>query len=183
MWRLPIFAMTISNCDYLYIMNYIDIIIIVFLAFAALFGFWRGFVRQLFGLVALFLGLFCACYFSGFAASYISQWMDKNETAVAIISFAVTFIVVLFGVVFVGRIAEQLIKLITLGLLNRLVGLVFSVAKITFILSVCIWLLQAFDTFWPFLPYQDSEQSLLFAPIAKLAPALFPYLKEWFSAI
>jgi membrane protein required for colicin V production len=158
-------------------MNYIDIIIIALLVYAALFGIWKGFVRQLFGLAALFLGIWCACRFSGFTAAYISQWIDKNETAVTIISFAITFIIVLLGVILVGRLTEQLVKAVTLGWVNRLIGLLFSVLKMALILSVCIWLLQAFDRMWPFFPHHDCGQSILFAPVSKLAPVVFPYLK------
>jgi membrane protein required for colicin V production len=164
-------------------MNYIDITIIALFAFAALHGVWKGFIRQLFGLVALFLGIWCACHFSDFAASYISQWIDKNETAVAIVSFAVTFIAVLLGVVFAGKIVEQVVKVVALGIFNRLIGLLFSVAKMALILSVCIWLLQAFDQLWTFFPHHDCAKSILFAPVAKLAPALFPHLKEWLKAV
>ena len=164
-------------------MNYIDIIIIALLAFAAIVGVWKGFIRQLFGLVALFLGIWCACHFSNYAAFYISKWIDKNETAVTMISFAVTFIVVLFGVVLVGRLAEQLIKVVMLGFFNRLMGILFSVVKMALILSVSIWLLQALDQLWPFIPHHDCEKSMLFTPAAKLATALFPYLKEWLAVI
>jgi len=164
-------------------MNYIDVIIIALLIMAAIFGFWKGFVRQLFGLAALLLGIFCAWHFSDFAASYISQWIDKNETAVTIISFAITFIVVLIGVVWVGKLADKLIKMIALGLLNRLIGLLFSAVKMAFILSICIWLIQAFDLLWPFLPLQDTQNSLFFTPLSKPAPALFPYLKGLLTSI
>jgi len=162
-------------------MNYIDIIIIALLAFAAIMGVWKGFIRQLFGLVALFLGIWCACHFSNYAAFYISKWIDKNETAVTMISFAVTFIVVLFGVVLVGRLAEQLVKVVMLGFLNRLMGLLFSVVKMALILSISIWLLQKIDRIWPFFPHHDSEKSVLFAPVAKFAPTVLPYLERLFA--
>ena len=164
-------------------MNYIDLIIIALFILAALLGIWKGFIRQLFGLVALFLGVYCAWHFSGFAASFISRWIDKNEAAVTIISFALTFIAVLLGVVLVGRLTEQIIKVVSLGWLNRIAGLLFSVIKMAFILSLFIWLLHAFDHLWSFFPHHDSEQSILFTPIAKVAPTVFPYLKEWFSSI
>ena len=164
-------------------MNYIDYIFIALFAFAALLGIWKGFIRQLFGLIALFLGIWCAFHFSDFAASYISQWIDKNAETVAVIAFAVTFFVVLLGVIVVGKLTEQLVKVVALGLLNRIIGLLFSVAKMALILSISIWVLQALDRFWPFFPYHDSEQSIFFAPVAKLAPALFPYLKGWLANI
>jgi membrane protein required for colicin V production len=164
-------------------MNYIDIIIIALLAFAALLGVWKGFIHQLFGLIALFLGIWCAFHFSDFVASYIAKWINQNEMAVTVISFAVIFVIVILGVVLVGRIAEQLVKMVSLGLLNRLIGLLFSVAKMALILSICIRLLQAFDQLWPFFPHHDCEQSVLFAPVAQIATVLFPYRKEGLATV
>jgi len=164
-------------------MNYIDVIILAILVLSAIMGFWKGFIRQLFGIIALFLGLYCAFHFSGFVASFISKWMDTNETAVNIISFAIIFIGVVVAVVFAGTIAEKLMKVITLGLFNRLIGLLFSVVKSLFILSVFIWLLQALDNLWLFIPQNDCQKSMLFAPIAQLAPAVFPYLKNLLAEI
>ena len=163
--------------------NYIDLIIIATLVLASMMGFWKGFLRQLFGLIALLLGIYCAIHFSNFIGSYISQWIDHNETAVTIIAFAVTFIAVLLAVVFVGKIAEKLVKIVTLGFFNRLIGLLFSLVKTAFILSIFICLLQALDQLWHFFPHNDCEQSMLFAPIAKLAPSVFPYLKDLFTEI
>jgi len=164
-------------------LNYIDFIFIAFFVMAAIWGVWKGFVRQLFGLVALFLGVFCAYHFSDFAATWITKWIHQEETVIAVIAFAVTFLAVLFGVILAGRITEKIVKTILLGWFNRIAGLLFSIAKMAFILSICIYLLLAFDQLWPFFPHQDGEKSILFAPIAKLAPALFPYLKNLIATI
>lgn len=161
--------------------NYIDLIILSIVAFSAVIGLWKGFVRQLFGLIALFLGLYCAFHFSGFVTSFIMRWIDDHQKAVNIISFAITFIAVVIGVGFVGKIGEKLVKIITLGLLNRIIGLLFSVIKTLLILCIAVWLLQALDHHWPFLPQDDCQQSSLFEPLSKIASSIFPYIKNLFS--
>ena len=165
------------------ILTYIDIIFLLCFAFAAIWGIWKGFVRQLFGIAALFLGVYCAFHFSGFVATYLAHWMKLDETTVAIIAFAVTFLAVLFGVIIAGKIMDKILKIVLLGWLNRITGLLFSLAKMAFILSIFLWLLQALDRIWPLLPHPEIEESIFYAPIAKLAPALFPYLKGLFEAV
>ena len=158
-------------------MNYIDIIIIVILLIAALIGLKKGFVRQLFGLAALFLGVFCAYHFSSFAVGYIVKWFHPGENLTQILAFTITFLAVLLLIVFLGRLVEGLLRITALGLFNRILGLAFSVAKNALILSILIYLLEALDALWSFLPREICEASLLYGPLSDWAATLFPYLK------
>jgi Uncharacterized membrane protein, required for colicin V production len=159
-------------------MNYIDAIILVILLVAAIIGLKKGFVRQLFGLAALFIGVFCAYHFSSFAAGYIVKWFHPGENLTQILAFIVTFLAVLLLIVFLGRLVEGLLRITALGLFNRILGLVFSVAKNALILSILIYLLEALDALWSFLPRETCESSLLYGPFSDWATALFPYLKR-----
>jgi len=164
-------------------MNYIDIIILVILIIAAILGLKKGFVRQLFGLVALFLGVFCAFHFSSFAAGYIVKWFHPGEDLTKILAFIVTFVAILLLIVFLGRLVEGLLRITALGLFNRILGLVFSVAKNALILSILIYLLEALDALWSFLPREICEASLLYGPLSDWAAKIFPYLKGLIEAI
>ena len=164
-------------------MNYIDAIILVTLLVAAVLGLRKGFVRQLFGLVALFLGVFCAFHFSSFAAGYIIKWFHPTENLTQILAFIVTFVGVLLLIVFLGRLVEGLLRITALGLFNRILGLVFSVVKNAFILSIVIYLLEMLDALWSFLPREICEESLLYGPLSDWATTLFPYLKRLAEAL
>ncbi|MCL2738855.1 MAG: CvpA family protein [Bacteroidales bacterium] len=164
-------------------LNYIDLIILALLVSAAVSGIWKGFIHQLFGIAALFLGVYCAYHFSYFAAFWIDKWIHPDKTTIAVMAFTLTFLVVLFGVILAGRLTEKIIKVVLLGWLNRILGLVFSLAKTTFILSVCIWILRAVDQIWPFFPHQDAKNSILFAPLEQLAHNIFPYLSSFLASL
>ena len=163
-------------------LNYIDFIILILWVAAAVSGIWKGFIRQLFGIAALFLGVYCAWRFSHFAAHWIDQWIHPDQTTIAILAFAVTFLVVLYGVILGGRLTEKIIKIVLLGWINRLLGAIFSLVKMTFILSVCIWILLAMDHLWPFFPHQDAHNSIFFAPVEQIAHHVFPYLRNFLSS-
>jgi membrane protein required for colicin V production len=149
-------------------MNYIDIIIGIVLLIALVFGWRQGLVRQLFGLLALFLGVYCAYRFSGFTAHYLHRWFAVSEAATGCAAFALTFVVVLVCVVLVGRIADKFIKMIAFGFVNHLLGAVLGVCKTALILGVCIVIVDMFRLF--------TLHSWFYDRLEALGTLVFPYL-------
>ncbi len=163
------------------IMNYLDIIIAIPLLWAAYNGFTKGFVITLASLVALIAGIYCAIYFSGITGEYISRWFSPDPKYLPILSFSFTFLIVV-GIVFLfAFLIDRIIKATGLGIINRLVGVVFNIAKIALILSVIMSLFNYAGIIKPLIPEKQKEESLLYNPVSKFAPAVFPYLRfeEW----
>jgi len=155
-------------------MNYLDIIISVCILIALVMGFRQGFIRPLFGLLALLLGVFCAYKFSYFAAQYIAEWTAASKQVVNAAAFAITFIAVLVGVSFVGIFADKIISMVALGWLNRLLGVAMALAKIILILGVTAVILDMFQL----IPEADIRQSHLYQPVKDIGVMVFPYLKR-----
>jgi membrane protein required for colicin V production len=159
-------------------MNWIDLIIIVLLILALVKGFTDGLVKEVASLAALILGIWGAIRFSSFTAAKLYEWFDMSGQYVGIISFMVTFGIIVVIIHFIGALADKLIEAVSLGFLNRLLGIVFGVFKSVLILSVFFVILNAIDAKRPFLPKQKIEESMFYNPIADIAPALFPIIGE-----
>ncbi|MDR2361850.1 MAG: CvpA family protein [Prevotellaceae bacterium] len=155
-------------------MNYIDIIIAILLLISIFIGWRQGFIRQLFGLMALFLGLFCAYRFSHFTAHYISDWFEVSEPITNGVAFVVTFIIVLLVVVLVGRFADKIISMVAFAFFNRLLGAILSLLKAVLIISVLLLILNIFGL----IPQAHQNQSTLYRSMEKIGVAVFPYLKQ-----
>jgi membrane protein required for colicin V production len=162
-------------------MNYLDIIIAIPLLWAIYKGFTKGFVIALASLVALIAGIYCAIYFSEFTGIYIQRWFSPNPKYLPILSFSVTFLIVVGIVYLVAFIIDRIIKATGLGMLNRIVGVIFNLAKMALILSVIMSLFNYAGVIKPLIPENQKNESLLYNPISKIAPAVFPYLRfeEW----
>jgi len=159
-------------------MNYIDFIIIILLVFGVARGFTDGLVRELASLLALILGIWGAIKFSAFTAGRLYDYFDMTGQYVGIIAFLITFIVIVIIIHFIGMIVDRFVDAISLGFLNRILGMVFGIFKTALILSVIFVVLNAIDTRHPFLPKARIEQSRLYNPIADIAPAIFPIIGE-----
>ena len=153
-------------------MNTIDLILTIFLLMGLIRGFLKGFLSELAGIVALIVGIYGALHFSYIAFNFISALVSWDEEVVSLISFAVTFIVIVLIISLIGRMLTQMASLIALGLINRMVGAVFGVFKWAFLASLVFMILNQSDSYS--LDQEQVESSALYSPIEKIAPTVLP---------
>ncbi len=157
-------------------MNTIDLVFAILLLWSAYRGYTKGFIIQLATLAALLLGILGAVMFSDITSSLIIKKFDISGQYLPIISFAVTFVVIVIAVHLFARMLNKLIDAIALGIVNRLLGVLFSVLKIAFIVSIILVLINKADNKYNFIPDETKENSLLYKPLSNFAPMIFPYL-------
>ena len=156
--------------------NFLDIIIIIPLLLFAWQGYKKGLIIEVATLAALILGLFFAFYFSDYAANLLNEHFDIDEKYIAALSFIVTFIVVVFTVVAIGKILQKIIDIILLGFLNKAAGAVFGIVKGALILSILFLIINYFDSNQRFIKEEYKESSIFYEPIASFAPKLYNWL-------
>jgi membrane protein required for colicin V production len=156
-------------------MTIFDIIIVLILVAAFIFGVIKGIIRQVFGLLALFLGVYCAFKFSYWAGGYIAQWFHTSEALTQGLAFALTFAVVVVAVILIGRFAERLISLAALGFVNKILGGLFGLFKFVCILCVLLYIAEHFDAQLHFIP-ENIKQSFSFQFLDAITKMAFPYL-------
>jgi membrane protein required for colicin V production len=152
-----------------------DIVIAILLVIAFIAGVRKGIIRQVFGLAALLLGVYGAFKFSKLIGHYLLEWFKINGQLAQGIAFVVTFILILFLVIFIGRIAAKLISLATLGSIDKILGGIFSVLKIACILCVLQFIVQSFNAQFHFLSAQ-VETSFFYGLFDTICRFVFPYL-------
>jgi membrane protein required for colicin V production len=157
-------------------LNYFDIIFAILLLWSAYRGITKGFLIMAASLVALVLGVWGAIRFSDLTATLLIENLDLQSKYTALIAFAITFIAIVIGVHLLARALDKLVKAVALGFANKLAGLVFAVLKTAFLISIVLVILNSIDRRAPFIPQEHKENSLLYSPLSKLAPAIFPYL-------
>ena len=157
-------------------MSYFDIILIILTAWAAISGFRKGFVMQLFGLLALFVGIFCAYQLSDTLASLVHKMIAVDKTSIAILLFAITLIAVWAIILALGKMLEKVLKIAALGFINRLFGVIFSVAKAGFIIGVVVIIISYFNLNRYEPIGNDLAKSKLYEPLKQIAHAAFPYI-------
>jgi len=173
-------------------MSFIDIILIAIFIFAGFKGFQKGFISQLASLAGLLLGIWGAIKFSDYTAGLLAEHLHFTTEYLPLIAFAITFVIIVIGVHFIGVVVEGVFDMAFLGFANSILGVVFGVLKTAFILSVILVILEKSNYKLNILPKDITEKSLFFRPVERLAPSIFPdlnfdeiktKLKETFSPV
>lgn len=152
-------------------LNYIDLAVVCLLFYGLVRGAFRGFFVEIASLLALVLGVFGALHFSSFTAGLLAKYLEWEY--LPLLAFALTFIGIIIGVAWIGKLLTKLAKVILLGFLNRLLGAVFGACKWLVICGVLIWILGQINVFISFLPEEITNGSLFFEPLQDLGGYLF----------
>ncbi len=155
-------------------MNYFDIVIGILLIVALIKGFKNGLIIEFASLAALVLGVLGAIKFSNLTESWLLQHFSSDY--IGIISFLVTFVVIVVGVHLIAKVVDKLVKAVALGLINRIFGGAFSFVKYAFILSILLAIFTSFDRTFNLIPQETRESSIIYEPLSEFAPKIFPYL-------
>lgn len=156
--------------------NFLDIIILIPLLLWARQGYRKGLIISVASLAALVLGLYFAFFFSDYTANQLTQHFTIDPEYLALVSFIITFVVVVLAVILVGNIAQKFIDVLMLGFLNKAAGLVFGILKGALYLSILIFLINYFDAGQNIIKQKYRESSMLYKPVASLAPMLYSRL-------
>lgn len=159
-------------------MNYIDIIIVIPLLWGAYKGYTKGFIIEAASIAALLLGIYGAIHFSVYTSELLIDNFNIGSKYLPLISFALTFILIVIAVHFVARLVNKLIKAVALNFVNRIAGAVFGVAKFALIISIILNLLNKFDNKSEFIKEDMRKNSLLYKPVSKLSGIIFPGLEN-----
>ena len=155
-------------------MNIFDIIITALL----LFGFVRGLVKGLFvevaSLAALIGGVYGAIHFSYLISNFLKEYVTWNTGYISLAAFAITFIVIIVVISLLGKALTKIANFASLGIINKILGGVFGVLKIGLILSVVFIFFGKMNDTIPFIEKQTLEESILYSPVKKIAPTIFP---------
>jgi len=157
-------------------MHYIDIIIIIPFIWFGYKGYRNGFVIELSSLAALLLGVYGSIKLSGVTSDVLARNFDISVKYLPVISFAITFIIIVILVHLIARLTDRLVKSVALGFVNRIAGIVFSVAKVAFIISILFILLEKIDKKAGIITPEIKEKSVLYEPVSGLSLLVFPSL-------
>ena len=153
-------------------MNWLDYVLIVVLGFSVVRSFWRGFSREIIGLVAAVAALLLGMWFYATAGAMVRPWVHSDRAANLLGFLLIVGVVLLIGAI-VGSVVRRFVKAVGLSFFDRLLGAVFGLIRGALI---AIALLTAFIAFGP---RADTKT----APFAVVHSQIAPYIMTASSVI
>lgn len=158
-------------------MNTIDIVIGIIFIIAFFVGFSKGLLRSLASLIGIVVGVYCAMFFSGYVKVYLENWFNWSADTTQVLAFVITFLLIMILFSLLGRLLTKVADLAMLGIFNKLFGGIFNVLKFAFLISVVFMFVNASESY-RILTEEQREASVLYAPVAMIAPAILPAIMK-----
>ncbi len=149
-------------------MNILDLILAVILFFGAVRGFRRGFFLEIATLAALIAGIFFGLLAMDIAASVLEALISSNILILKIIVFLIIFGLVAAIIHLLGEVFTRLFKVMMLGLINRIAGMLLGTLKWIMLFAVAFVVLDFFNLSEYLLNTKVVSNSFFYSQIEKL---------------
>lgn len=158
-------------------MNYLDILLLLPLLYGAYKGFSRGFVIEVATLLGLILGVYVAIKFSDYTENILRDFLDISSKYLSYIALSVTFLLVVVAIYLFGKMLTKLVDIVSLGLVNKLLGTVLGIAKSFVILCIILLIADALDDKFQFMNKEVKENSLFYNPFLNFAQQMYNMIR------
>ena len=161
-------------------MIYIDLIVIVVLLYAFLKGFSNGLVNELASFIGLLIGAIISYSFSDDLSKIIDDYVEIDGQILNILSFILLFILTSFLFTIAGKYMTKLIKYISLGTINRLLGGIFSSLKFLIIIVSISMVINYFSELLAIeiIPSDQKNKSTVYPILISIGDLLLEVLNN-----
>jgi membrane protein required for colicin V production len=159
-------------------MNILDIILLICFVPAIFQGIRKGFIAQAVSIISIILGIWASARFANVVSDWIAQYITASEQVLRLVAFALILVLVFLILAAIGKMLEGVIKLVMLGWLNKLLGVVFALLKTGLIVGLVIMAFSSLNDNFKFVQESVLNESIMYPPLKKLAFEVFPYLKD-----
>lgn len=159
-------------------MNSLDIVFLVLFIPGIIRGLTKGFLEQVISLGGIVLSAFLAYRFSGFACDILKDYITVSDTVMRVIGFATVLVLALVAVILLAKLVTKVVEMASLGWLNKILGIVFSLFTTALILSILIILFDTVNVKFELVSSPILQESVLYGHLKNFGYFVFPYLKQ-----
>lgn len=155
-------------------MTIFDIAVFVIAAIAVVNGWRRGFAVQVFGLIAIALGLVAAVQTGAEAGARLG--IDhRYATAVG---FLLVFLCVAGVLLLVGHLLRKVFRFAGLGIMDVILGVMLSLLKVALLLGILCSIFDKINDGAQFVPQSSLDRSITYRPMCRLIDAFGVWGRE-----
>lgn len=115
----------------------LDLVLTVFAAFLLVKGIWKGFVKEISGILAVVGGVVTSFMLNSAAEEFLSPYVGPKY--LGFMAYSILFIAAYLGIMLLGNLIDRVVKSVMLGSLNRILGGLFGLLKALLWTSLCVY--------------------------------------------
>ena len=165
---------------------FIDLIVVVLIIIGIFKGLRKGFVVGLFSFLAFIVGIAAALKLSVVAAAYLGSNANISQRWLPVLAFVLVFLLVVFLVHLGAKALEAVLRIVLLGWLNKLGGVLLFTLLYLFLFSVLLFYAAQLHI----INEATIEASVTYPYLIVLAPkviglfaTILPFFKNMFAEL
>ena len=115
----------------------LDLVLTVFVAFLLVKGIWKGFVKEISGILAVVGGVITSFMLHSAAEEFLSPYVGPKY--LGFVAYSILFIAAYLGIMLLGSFIDRVVKSVMLGSFNRILGGLFGLLKALLWASLCVY--------------------------------------------
>ena len=159
-------------------MNIFDIIILFILSYGLINGFVKGFIIEVAGIISLILGVTGSFKFASILEVYLNSYVDWRPKTIQAASFIILFVIIIYAVSLLAKMITKTLKIIALGMINRIFGGIFGLLKWCIILSSLVLVSQEINEIITLIPDKTLKESISYNLLEKVGGFLFDWVMK-----
>ncbi|NDW12057.1 CvpA family protein [Bacteroides sp. 214] len=159
-------------------MTLIDIVLVFIVLVGAIRGYIMGFLNQMAGILGLVVGLMLAYYLYNSVAEKLYATITNSMTVAQIAAFVGIWLIIPILFTLVASFFTHALEAVSLGWLNRVLGLGLGALKWIVILGLAINVFEYVDSDNTFFSKTKKEESVLYYPMKHFVGSIFPTVRE-----
>ena len=159
-------------------MNIFDIIILIILSYGLINGFVKGFIIEVAGMISLILGVTGSFKFASILEVYLNSYVDWRPKTIQAASFIILFVIIIYAVSLLAKMITKTLKIIALGMINRIFGGIFGLLKWCIILSSLVLVSQEINEIITLIPDKTLKESISYNLLEKVGGFLFDWVMK-----
>lgn len=160
-------------------MGLIDILILIVIGVGAIQGLLKGFIHQLLSMAAFVAGFIAARMLYVSVAEKLTLFLpDVSSVILQFVAFIAIWGITFIIFALIASLFTHTAELLSLGIFNRILGLLLGAAKWVIVVGLLINVLEFVDTNNELIGKTKKEESTLYYPIKEIFSRFLPAAKN-----
>ncbi len=149
-------------------MSYVDLFFGLVLAWGAYSGFSKGLIKELASILGVIIGIFLAKNYYPYLDIKLKPIFESEAGFISILSAILIFLLTIMVFKIIAKFLTKFLKIIALGLLNRIIGSVFGIFKTVLLLCILVFIFSNINNVTGIIKSEKLSQSFFYSKIEKI---------------
>ena len=149
-------------------MSYLDLFFGLAIAWGAYSGFSKGLIKELASILGVIIGVFLAKNYYPYLDIKLKPIFESEAGFISILSAILIFLLTIMVFKIIAKFLTKFLKIIALGLLNRIIGSVFGIFKTVLLLCILVFIFSNINNVTGIIKSEKLSQSFFYSKIEKI---------------